>query len=113
VVLSRAITHPDPRAGKELLHTAPIAELSSVYSMGVGWVQLAQTSDDERGEKEDHLDKLAHFDTRVFDGTTPWSLFNVMTVSRRSEGMASCVTVGRTHVAAFMNSGPVERDVME
>ncbi|KAK4443120.1 heterokaryon incompatibility protein-domain-containing protein [Podospora aff. communis PSN243] len=115
IVLSRASTIPDPRAGKDLLHTTPIAELSSVYSMA-GWMQPTPVSgaseEGESGEEKD-LDEMTHFDTRVFDGTTPWALFNVMMIVRRKEdAVASRVAVGRIHVAAFMDAGPREMEVV-
>ncbi|KAK0624142.1 hypothetical protein B0T14DRAFT_517580 [Immersiella caudata] len=113
VALSRASTNPDPRAGKDLLHTTPISELSSVYSMGYGsgWMQPASGGEGDSG-KEAHIDEIAHFDTRVFDGTTPWALFNVMMIVRREgDEVATRAAIGRIHVAAFMDAGPFETEV--
>ncbi|KAK0751893.1 hypothetical protein B0T18DRAFT_403620 [Schizothecium vesticola] len=118
VLLSRASTNPDPRAGKDLLHTTPIDELGSVYSMGCGpgWLQSAPAPEVaiQGGSGDDaHLNEVAHFDTRVFDGTTPWALFNVMMIERRNgAAAASRITIGRIHVAAFMDAGPCEAEVL-
>ncbi|KAK0646888.1 heterokaryon incompatibility protein-domain-containing protein [Cercophora newfieldiana] len=120
VVLSRASTNPDPRVGKDLLHTTPIEELSTVYSSmgyGAGWMQSSAPTPGTAGEsgsgEDAHLDEVAHFDTRVFDGTTPWSLFNVMLIERKGrDGLASRVTIGRIHVAAFMDAEPWEKEIV-
>ena len=111
MALSRASTTSDPRVGRELLHATPISELSSVYSMsyGAGWLQPGTNG----GSAVDpNLDEAAHFDTRLYDATTPWGLFNVMMIERQPRGgiLACRVAVGRIHVAPFMNAQPVQVD---
>jgi hypothetical protein len=136
VVLSRASTNRDPREGSELLETTPIEELSSVYSMAHmvgGLARLRPAADDasdrdsnsddneelgEEGGEEDeeqisYNDPVAHFDTRLYDATTPWGLFNVMMIERSSGGIARRVAVGRIQVAAFMEGRQVGERYVE
>jgi len=64
------------------------------------------------GTVNEYHNEVAHFDTRVFDGTTPWSLFNVMMIKHKINGVSTRITVGRIHVAAFMDAAPREREVV-
>ena len=116
IVLSRASTSPDPRIGKELLTTTPIDELPSVYCMpymsevsDMPRQSYAQESDARKLNPE--LDEVAYFDTRLYDASMPWGLFNVMMIER-VDGVAYRVAVGRIHVAAFMEAKPVEREIV-
>ena len=59
---------------------------------------------------ESELDETAHFDTRLYDATMPWGLFNVMMIER-IDGVAYRLAIGRIHVAAFMEARPVEREI--
>ncbi|KLU90353.1 hypothetical protein MAPG_09315 [Magnaporthiopsis poae ATCC 64411] len=136
VVLSRASTRPDPRVGQELLHATPLGDLASVYSMesllgggggGGGGVHRLRAPK-RRGSDcdEQHHDEAAHFDTRLYDAGTPWGLFNVMMIEwqrkkksgpksgdeEEFEDVAERITVGRIHVAAFMEAAPVEKYVV-
>jgi Heterokaryon incompatibility protein (HET) len=118
VVLSRASTNSDPRIGEEILRQTPISELHNVYSMAhmVGALGRLRTADGDAGEKssDQHVDKLGQFDTRLYDATTPWGLFNVMMIERDREqvpgdarsSLAHRIAVGRIHVAAFMEAEP-------
>ncbi|KAK3315522.1 heterokaryon incompatibility protein-domain-containing protein [Apodospora peruviana] len=114
MVLSRSSTNPDPRVGKELLHTTPIEELNSVYSMAHVLGRMSRLDPMADGGDENagaDIDDVGHFDTRLFDATTPWGMFNVMMVERDLEGpeqgrVATRVAVGRIHVAAFMGADP-------
>ncbi|USP72871.1 HET-domain-containing protein [Curvularia clavata] len=111
IVISRASGNSDPRIGRELLTSTPISELGSVYTMPFAHTQHVSSEDED--EETGHVDPLLHFDTRLYDETMPWGLFNVMMIVRDSAGgVAQRVTVGRIHVAAFMNAGPVERDIL-
>jgi Heterokaryon incompatibility protein (HET) len=114
IVLSRSSTNPDPRIGEELLYTTPIAELHSVYSMSymLGAMERLRPVDGEGGEGvESELDEMAYFDTRLYDATMPWGLFDVLMVERQN-GVAYRVVVGRIHVAAFMEGEPVEQEIV-
>ena len=118
IVLSRASTTSDPRIGEELLRETPISELHSVYSMAhvAGALGRLQTADSDSGDKssDQHVDELGHFDTRLYDATTPWGLFNVMMIGRGREQapgdgrstIAHRIAIGRIHVAAFMEAEP-------
>ncbi|KAF2836077.1 HET-domain-containing protein [Patellaria atrata CBS 101060] len=108
IVLSRASTNPDPRIGRDILHNTPMRELASVYSMPYSTGRRGEESEEE---EEEHLDPLAQFDTRVFDDTTPWGLFNVLIVERRGE-VVYRRAVGRVHVAAFMGQGAWEEEFL-
>ncbi|KAH7409865.1 heterokaryon incompatibility protein-domain-containing protein, partial [Phaeosphaeria sp. MPI-PUGE-AT-0046c] len=112
VVISRASGNNDPRIGRELLTSTPMSELGSVYAMPFAHTQYLG-SEDEDEETERHVDPLLHFDTRLYDETMPWGLFNVMMIVRDFPGgVAQRVTVGRIHVAAFMNAGPVDKEIL-
>ncbi|KAL8299045.1 hypothetical protein RB597_007607 [Gaeumannomyces tritici] len=124
VVLSRASTRADPRVGQELLHATPLGEVGSVYSMEslVGGVPRRRARRRGSGSDEEHHDEAGQFDTRLYDGSTPWGLFNVMMIERKKkrsnnegeefEEVAERVAVGRIHVAAFMEAVPVEKYVV-
>lgn len=113
IVISRASGNSDPRIGRELLTFTPISELGSVYAMPFAHTQHAGSEDEEDEETGGHVDPLLHFDIRLYDETMPWGLFNVMMIVRDSaDGVAQRVTVGRIHVAAFMNAGPVEKEIL-
>ncbi|KAL8410352.1 hypothetical protein RB596_000166 [Gaeumannomyces avenae] len=124
VVLSRASTRADPRVGQELLHATPLGEVGSVYSMEslVGGVPRRRVRRRGSGSDEEHHDEAGQFDTRLYDGSTPWGLFNVMMIERKKkrsdnegeefEEVAERVAVGRIHVAAFMEAVPVEKYVV-
>lgn len=115
VVLSRASGNADPSMGRELLHETPIAELHSVYSMSymmgaLGRLRPSDGEGDEAGGGGGDVDEAAHFDTRLYDGATPWGLFNVMMIERVG-GVAYRVAVGRIHVAAFMDAEPTYEEI--
>ncbi|TLD15541.1 uncharacterized protein PgNI_02539 [Pyricularia grisea] len=128
VVISRASARSDPRIGQELLHATPLGELSKVYSMDYYLVgggrhhhRLRPTmGDGGEGSREDGMggpiiDEMAQFDTRLYDPSTPWGLFNVMMIQwRNGEGgqVAERVAVGRIHVAAFMDAWPVDKNIV-
>jgi hypothetical protein len=60
-----------------------------------------------------YIDEVGHFDTRVFDSTTPCGLLNVMMIERREwDEVVSWVTIGRIYVATFMDARPCEREVI-
>ena len=115
VVLSRASTNPDPRIGEEPLYTTPIDELPSVYSMPnmSGALDRLQRSggQEDYQDVESELDETAHFDTRLYDATMTWGLFNVMMIER-IDGVAYRLAIGRIHVAAFMEARPVEKEIL-
>ncbi|KAL8383387.1 hypothetical protein RB595_006914 [Gaeumannomyces hyphopodioides] len=124
-VLSRASTRADPRVGQELLHATPLGDVGSVYSMEslLGGVHRLRARGRGSGCDDEHHDEAAQFDTRLYDDSTPWGLFNVMMIEwkkkKRSEGgggefeeVAERVAVGRIHVAAFMEAAPVEKYVV-
>jgi hypothetical protein len=115
IVLSRASTNPDPRIGRELLHSTPISELHSVYSMAylVGAMSKLRPSDgDDDGDAVNpDVCGMGHFDTRLYDATTPWGLFNVMMI-HSAEGVSQRVAIGRIHVAAFMEAEPTYREIV-
>ena len=110
IVLSRASTNPDATIGQELLGTVPIDELHSVYSLShtISAFDRLQTNDTRVDQS---ADELAYFDTRMYDSTTPWGLFNVLMIERLN-GVASRLTMGRIHVAAFMEAGPMYKDIV-
>ncbi|KAL5882515.1 hypothetical protein ACKVWC_001520 [Pyricularia oryzae] len=127
VVISRASARSDPRIGQELLHATPLGELSKVYSMdylvggGSRHHRLRPTmGDGGEGSREDGrggpiIDEMAQFDTRLYDPSTPWGLFNVMMIQWRhgEQGqVAERVAVGRIHVAAFMDAWPVDKNIV-
>jgi hypothetical protein len=118
IVLSRASTFSDPRIGDELLRETPTSRLHSVYSMAhiidaLGRMGVADR-DELVGEQDQHIDAVGHFDTRLYDPTLPWGLFNVMMIERDQDqspgGGQGCVArriaFGRIHVAAFMAAEP-------
>jgi hypothetical protein len=118
IVLSRASTMSDPRIVDELLRKTPVSVLYSVYSMphmasALGKLNFA-IGDESAEEQEQHIDAIGNFDTRLYDATTPWGLFSVMMIKRDQEQMlgarrgcvAERITIGRIHVAAFMEAKP-------
>jgi hypothetical protein len=118
IVLSRASTFPDPRIGDELLRETPLSRLYSVYSMAhivdaLGRMAVVDGAE-LAGEQDQHIDGVGNFDTRLYDPTLPWGLFNVMMIERdqgKTTGdeqgyVARRTALGRIHVAAFMAAEP-------
>lgn len=117
IVLSRASTNSDPRIGQELLRT-PLRGLHSVYSMAYmsGALARGHMEGEDTYDVAPYLDEHAHFDTRLYDATTPWGLFNVMMIEHKGElapelhgkqhPVAERIAIGRIHVAAFMEAEP-------
>jgi hypothetical protein len=113
IVLSRGSSTPDPRIGPELLHDTPISELRSIYTVShmVGASSRIHTPEQVESTSEAHLDVNSHFDTRVYESILPWNLINVMMIEE-VDGIAYRLAVGRIHVAAFMEAGPVAENIM-
>jgi hypothetical protein len=68
-----------------------------VYSMSymLGSMDWLRPADGEGSEGvESELDETAYFDTRLYDATMPWGLFNVLIIERQN-GVAYRVAVGR------------------